>query len=159
MRRTLPVLALIALLALAAAGCSGGGASGGGGAGAAPAVTDSGADSPDPTPSLDGGGPVPDQSQADAQVARSQVGQLMTRIGCHQPQLVETDPLSTQTGMCELTGDVIVAVFTSDTKRDQWVQQSVTAGLGTVVGHLWAVGVEEGSDAPVVAQKLGGTVN
>ncbi len=162
MRRTLPVLAMVALLAAPLAGCSGKPSHS-----AAPAATSSSgivtdgpnADDPsaDPTASLDGGDPVPAQSAADAQVAKSKVGQLMAKLGCSGEQLVETDPLSLETGMCEMSGDIIVAVFASDAKRDEWVAQSRTSGLGTVVGPLWAVGVEVDTDTPTVVTKLGGT--
>ena len=163
MRRTLPVLAMIVLLAAPLAGCSGKSAH------AAPAVTGSApaidlgvpSESPevDPSASLDGGGPVPDASAASAALAKSKVGPMMTKLGCTSPQLVETDPLSEETGMCELSGDIIVNVFASNAKRDEWVHQAIVSGLGTVVGPLWAVGVEVDTDTTAVAQKLGGTPN
>ena len=72
---------------------------------------------------------------------------------------METDPLSLETGMCELSGDIIVNVFATNAKRDEWVHQAIVSGLGTVVGPLWAVGIEVDTDTPTVAQKLGGTAN
>jgi hypothetical protein len=157
-RRTLPVLAMIALLAAPLAGCSGD-AKSADPAAAANASSDASDPGVDTTPSLDGGQPVPNASAAAAQVASTEVGKLMSQLGCHQPELVETDPLSTQTGMCELTGDVIIATFASAAKRDEWVHQAVVSGMGTIVGPLWAAGVEDTADTPTVVSKLNGTAH
>jgi hypothetical protein len=106
---------------------------------------------------MDGGQPVPDPTVAASALAATTVGRMMAKLGCHSAQLVETDPLSTQTGMCELTGDVLVNTFASDAKRDEWVTQARSGGLGVVIGPLWAVGLEVDEDAPTVLSKLGGT--
>ncbi len=151
---------MIALLAVPLSGC--GGSSGHAGAassaptGAATATGDDGVD-PEASASLDGGHAVPDRSADAAALASSPVGQLMTKLGCRDAQLVETDPLSTQTGMCELSGDIIVNTFATDAKRDEWVAQARTTGLGAVTGPLWAVGVEVDTDTAAVVTKLGGT--
>jgi hypothetical protein len=150
---------MITLLAAPLAGCSRHAAPV-----AAPVASASASASPtapadDPGPTLDGGAPVPDASAAAARLAGTDVGKLMARLGCAQRELVETDPLSRQTGMCELTGDVIVATFASAANRDQWVHQSIVSGLGTIVGPLWAVGVEDTADTKAVVSALGGTAN
>ena len=158
MRRTLPVLAMITLLAVPLAGCSAHAKA------ADPAAASSASAAPsdpadDDSPTIDGGQPVPDESAAAAEVAGTPVGKLMTKLGCKQPELVETDPLSTQTGMCELTGDVIIATFASTAKRDDWVHQSIVSGLGTITGSDWAAGVEVSADTAAVVSKLGGKAN
>jgi hypothetical protein len=159
-RRTLPVLAMIAVLAVPLAGCGGGSRRQATPAAATPAA-DSTGDGVDPqaSASMDGGQPVPSRSVDAAALAKTPVGQLMAKLGCHDAQQVETDPLSTQTGLCELAGDIIVNTFTSDAKRDEWVTQARTTGLGTVVGPLWAVGIEMDTDISTVVTKLGGRAN
>ncbi|WP_032723442.1 hypothetical protein [Salinispora arenicola] len=86
------------------------------------------------------------------------VAALMDQAGC-DGSVVETQLYSYETGHCTLGGsDVTIAVFKSDSQRDEWIAVGGEFGGTVVSGSGWAAISEHPDPAGTLAETLSGTV-
>ncbi|WP_148217353.1 hypothetical protein [Salinispora tropica] len=123
------------------------------GAGAATLVVILQSDSPD-TAVAEGSSP----NAGSAPEGQLRVAALMDQAGC-DGSVVETQLYSYETGHCTLGGsDVTIAVFRTDSQRDEWISVGGEFGGTVVSGSGWAAISEHPDPAGTLAESLSGTV-
>lgn len=87
---------------------------------------------------------------------RLRVADLITRAGCNNGTVIDTQLYSYETGRCTLNGvEVTVAVFDSDQLRDRWLEAGQQFGGSFVSGNGWAAGTTGLDTANAFAAAVG----